>query len=160
LIGTLCECGLGYLAYSIYAFGISLAFGCNKAKAMSVGERMKKVREIKGLNQKEVAARMKVAPPTYAIMEEDPNPKYSTLKKFCEAAEINISFLVAEDLPLTDDNAQFFDSMKDRSFLLTYEQLRQRVDVYGEILNLSEEDFSDQILKNSRNQPRHSDPTA
>jgi transcriptional regulator with XRE-family HTH domain len=104
---------------------------------MSIGERMKKIREIKGLKQKQIAARMKISAPRYASMEEDTNPKYDTLQKFCEATCINLSFLLAEDLPVTEENAAFFDATKNRSFLLSYEELRQRVDVYAGILNLN-----------------------
>jgi transcriptional regulator with XRE-family HTH domain len=98
---------------------------------------MKKIREIRGLNQKEIAARMKITPPTYSTIEDEGNPKYATMKRFCEATEVSLSFLVAEDMPVTEEAMDFFDRMKPKSFLLTYEQLRQRVDVYGEVLRLN-----------------------
>jgi transcriptional regulator with XRE-family HTH domain len=104
---------------------------------MVLGERMKRIREIRGLNLKEMAVKMKITAPTYANLEEEVNPKYTTVKKFCDAVEVNISVLMAEDMPITEDVVLFFDSMKPKSFLLIYEQLRQRVDVYGEVLRLN-----------------------
>ncbi|MES2621046.1 MAG: helix-turn-helix transcriptional regulator, partial [Bacteroidota bacterium] len=89
-----------------------------------LGERIKRIRELKGLNQKKIAVRMNISSQTYAVLEEAKNLKYSTVKKFCEAIEIDPSFLLAEDVPISEETIQFFDGMRGKPFLLCHEQLR------------------------------------
>jgi transcriptional regulator with XRE-family HTH domain len=107
---------------------------------MTIGERVKLIREIRGISSKEAARKMKVRESAYISLETGLNPRYETIKKFCDALCISPSFLLAEDAPATDDNVLFFDKIKEKSFYLVYEQLRQRVDVYGELLKIKTDD--------------------
>lgn len=109
---------------------------------MLIGERIKKVREIRGLSGRAMAAKMKISAQTYSTVEEGVNLKYSMVKKFCLAAEVDPSFLLGVDVPVTEDTVAFFDDMKSKSFLLSFEQLRQKVEVYGDLLNLNTENRS------------------
>ena len=107
---------------------------------MTLGGRIKRIREIRGINQKEMATKMKVTAQTYGNIEEGINPRYSTLKKFCDTVGIDVAFLLSEEVAITDDNIQFFDNIKEKCFLLTHEQMRQKVEVYTDLLQLNEYD--------------------
>src|SRR5258708_9276750 len=99
---------------------------------MNLGPRIKKIREIRRMNHKVIAAKMHITPQTYSTIELGENLKYISVKKFCDATNVDPSFLLAEDVPITEENLRFFDNMKGKSFLLCYEQLRQKTEVYGE----------------------------
>ncbi len=118
---------------------------------MTLGERIKRVREIRGINQKKMATKMKVTAQTYGNFEDGVNLKYSNLKKFCDIAHIDMPFLLSEDVPVTENNIEFFDRIKDKCFLLTHEQMRQKVEVYTDLLQLSEEDPSRENLSRENN---------
>lgn len=103
----------------------------------TIGARIKRIREIRGLNHKKIAAKMNISPQTYSTIEEGVNLKYSTVKKFCEAVEIDPSFMLAEDVPISSETIEFFDRMRGKAFLLCHEQLRQKVEVYSEVLKFN-----------------------
>jgi len=99
-----------------------------KAKLCRLREN-EKIRRLKGSIKADCCQDEDCAP-RYASIEEDTNPKYDILRKFCEATGINLSFLLAEDLPVTEENAASLMRQKINHFS-SYEQLRQRVDVYA-----------------------------
>lgn len=70
-----------------------------------LAERMRKIREIKGWKQSAVAKFMNITQQAYSILEQGRcNSKISTLERFCDAMEIKLSFLLAYDTPVTDEN--------------------------------------------------------
>lgn len=72
---------------------------------MEIGERIKKVREAKGLSQKEVASMIKMDQSQYSKLEKDKtDPSVSTLVKVAKALGAQLSELFADDL-LRDVNS-------------------------------------------------------
>jgi transcriptional regulator with XRE-family HTH domain len=70
-----------------------------KALSMEIGERIKKVREARGLSQKEVASMIKMDQSQYSKLEKDrTDPSVSTLAKVAKALGTQLSDLFADDL--------------------------------------------------------------
>lgn len=66
---------------------------------MEIGERIKKLREARGLSQKEVAALIKMDQSQYSKLEKDKtDPSVSTLAKVAKALGTQLSELFADDL--------------------------------------------------------------
>ena len=76
-----------------------------KALQMEIGERIKKIREARGLSQKEVANKIKMDQSQYSKLEKDKtDPSVSTLTKVAKALGVQLSELFASDL-LKDVNS-------------------------------------------------------
>jgi transcriptional regulator with XRE-family HTH domain len=76
-----------------------------KALNMEIGERIKKIREARGLSQKEVATIIKMDQSQYSKLEKDKtDPSVSTLVKVAKALGAQLSELFADDL-LRDVNS-------------------------------------------------------
>jgi transcriptional regulator with XRE-family HTH domain len=76
-----------------------------KAFNMEIGERIKKIREARGLSQKEIANMIKMDQSQYSKLEKDKtDPSVSTLAKVAKALGIQLSELFANDL-LKDVNS-------------------------------------------------------
>lgn len=72
---------------------------------MDIGERIKKIREARGLSQKEVASIIKMDQSQYSKLEKDKtDPSVSTLTKVAKALGVQLSELFADDL-LKDVNS-------------------------------------------------------
>jgi transcriptional regulator with XRE-family HTH domain len=70
-----------------------------KAFNMEIGERIKKIREARGLSQKEIAAIIKMDQSQYSKLEKDKtDPSVSTLAKVANALGAQLSELFADDL--------------------------------------------------------------
>lgn len=76
-----------------------------KALNMEIGERIKKIREARGLSQKEIASIIKMDQSQYSKLEKDKtDPSVSTLAKVAKALGAQLSELFADDL-LRDVNS-------------------------------------------------------
>jgi transcriptional regulator with XRE-family HTH domain len=70
-----------------------------KAFNMEIGERIRKIREARGLSQKEIAAMIKMDQSQYSKLEKDKtDPSVSTLAKVAKALGSQLSDLFSNDL--------------------------------------------------------------
>jgi transcriptional regulator with XRE-family HTH domain len=70
-----------------------------KAFNMEIGERIRKIREARGLSQKEIAAIIKMDQSQYSKLEKDKtDPSVSTLAKVAKALGSQLSDLFSDDL--------------------------------------------------------------
>jgi transcriptional regulator with XRE-family HTH domain len=77
-----------------------------KALNMEIGERIKKIREARGLSQKEVAGIIKMDQSQYSKIEKDKtDPALSTMLKVAKALGIQLSELFAQDDAFRDVNS-------------------------------------------------------
>lgn len=84
---------------------------------MDIGERIKKIREARGLSQKEVATMIKMDQSQYSKLEKDKtDPSVSTLNKVAKALGIQLSELFADDL-LRDVNSYDKSAMEKISLI-------------------------------------------
>ena len=71
--------------------------------------RMKKVREVRGWKQSAVAQCMNVTQQAYSFLEQGHgSPRIDTLTRYCEVMKIDINFLLAFDLPVSEENIEKF----------------------------------------------------
>jgi transcriptional regulator with XRE-family HTH domain len=97
-----------------------------KALNMEIGERIKKLREARGLSQKEVASMIKMDQSQYSKLEKDKtDPSVSTLAKVAKALGTQLSELFADDL-LRDVNSYDKSVMEKISLIDSLDEDEQK----------------------------------
>jgi transcriptional regulator with XRE-family HTH domain len=97
-----------------------------KALYMEIGERIKKLREARGLSQKEVASMIKMDQSQYSKLEKDKtDPSVSTLAKVAKALGTQLSELFADDL-LRDVNSYDKSVMEKISLIDSLDEDEQK----------------------------------
>ena len=97
-----------------------------KALYMEIGERIKKLREARGLSQKEVASMIKMDQSQYSKLEKDKtDPSVSTLAKVAKALGAQLSELFAYDL-LRDVNSYDKSVMEKISLIDSLDEDEQK----------------------------------
>jgi transcriptional regulator with XRE-family HTH domain len=102
---------------------------------MSIATRMRKVREVRGWKQSAVADSMKITQQAYSFMEQgNGSPRVDTLLRFCDVMKVELSFLLAHDVPVTDESVEKY-GMKTFGFLIAeHEKLEQKVEFFNYIM--------------------------
>jgi len=73
---------------------------------MNIGEKIKKVRESKGLSQKEVAIALSMNPSQYSKIENGKvDPQFSSIERVATALGVDIAGIVSSDKMITDVNS-------------------------------------------------------
>jgi transcriptional regulator with XRE-family HTH domain len=102
---------------------------------MLLHERIKKIREYRGLKQLNVAAEMNITQQAYSWLEtKSGNIKLDTLHRFCEVMKVDLPFLMAIEIPITPENMETFASMSYSSVFQDYKRLKNRLQSYEEIV--------------------------
>src|SRR5580698_4908937 len=101
---------------------------------MSLSERIRKIREYRGLKQVAVASEMNITQQAYSWLEtKSGNIKVETLKRFCEVMKVDLPFLMATDIPINPENMETFARMSYSSVFEDYKRLKNRMRGYEEI---------------------------
>lgn len=88
-----------------------MAMGLNEY--IQVGNRIKEIRKSKGLSQREVAKKLKMAFSTYSNYENNNRePNFETLKKIANVLDVSIAQLV-NDEAIADEEISLFQKMKN-----------------------------------------------
>jgi len=102
---------------------------------MTISERIRKIREYRGLKQATVANDMHITQQAYSWLErKSGNIKVETLKKFCLAMQVDLPFLVATEIPVTDENMRMFDKLQYAVVFEDYKKISNKMQVYEDIL--------------------------
>ena len=102
---------------------------------MIIATRMRKVREIKGWKQASVAASMSITQQAFSFLEQGyGSPRVDTLKRFCEVMKIELYFLLAYDVPVTEETLDRFGSKGFFELITNYKQMEQKLEVYSQLL--------------------------
>ncbi|HLP49885.1 MAG TPA: helix-turn-helix transcriptional regulator [Chitinophagales bacterium] len=97
--------------------------------------RIRKIREISGLKQAAVAANLQITQQAYFGLEKSAdNAKLTTLRRFCNVMNIELSFLIADDIPVTAENIEKYGRRRYFDIVSDYEQLEQRKAVFNDIV--------------------------
>lgn len=105
---------------------------------MTLGERMRRVREYRRLKQIAVASQMNITQQAYSELESrGENVKLETLRRFCAVVNIDLAFLLSYEIQVTEENIMFFDRNKLVDVVKDYARLRNKLDVYEEIMSRS-----------------------
>lgn len=99
---------------------------------MSLGDRIREIRNDQGLNQSELAERVGTSQSTISQLEKGSrNPSYKTLRQVAEALGVSVSYLVEEEdvAELTDEEEAFFREYRGLS-----EEARDQLREYSAFL--------------------------
>src|SRR3984957_11947455 len=101
---------------------------------MLLHERIRKIREYRGLKQLSVAHEMNITQQAYSWLEtKSGNIKLETLERFCNVMKIDLTFLMAEDIPVTPENMEIFQQLNYSVIFEDYKRLRTRLQKYEEV---------------------------
>jgi len=102
---------------------------------MSMAARIKKVRELSGRRQAEVAALLNITQQAYCGLEQSAdNAKLETLRRFCRVMEIDIAYLVSDTLPVSEETLKNY-ARKDYSEIVSgCEEVRKQLEVFRGML--------------------------
>jgi transcriptional regulator with XRE-family HTH domain len=102
---------------------------------MTISERIREIREFRGLKQISVASQMNVSQQAYSVLEQkSANYRIDTLRKFCSAVNIDLPFLLSLELPISDENMKLFDLHNTSQVVDEYKKLKAKTAFYEEIL--------------------------
>lgn len=106
----------------------------NSTSTSTLSERFRKIREYRGLKQAAVAQEMNITQQAYSSLEtKSGNLKIETLQRFCNVMKVDMPFLLALDIPVTDENLRMFDNNHLSNVVDEYKKLQNRLAVYEEL---------------------------
>jgi transcriptional regulator with XRE-family HTH domain len=101
---------------------------------MHLHERIRKIREYRGLKQLSVAHEMNITQQAYSWLEtRSSNIKLETLERFCGVMKIQLTFLMAEDIPVNAENMEIFQELNYSVIFEDYKRLRNRLQKYEDV---------------------------
>ena len=102
---------------------------------MLLHERIRKIREYRGLKQISVAHEMNITQQAYSWLEtKSGNIKLETLQRFCDVMKVDLPFLMATDIPINAENMETFAQMSYSSVFEDYKRMKNRMRNYEEIV--------------------------
>jgi transcriptional regulator with XRE-family HTH domain len=102
---------------------------------MTLQERLRKIREYRGYKQAAAAQEMHITQQAYSCLEtKGGNLKMETMLRFCEVMKVEMSFLLAFDVNVNDENMKMFDELNLSGVVSEYRKLTNRIAVYEELL--------------------------
>ena len=115
----------------------------NQTIMTTIESRIRKVREIRGWKQAAVASSMNITQQAYSCLEQGAsNARLETLKRFCDVMEIELPFLVATDVPVTDESIARFGTKSFNEFLANFDKMEKKLEIYEELLSSHESLFA------------------
>jgi transcriptional regulator with XRE-family HTH domain len=101
---------------------------------MTIATRIRKIREIRGWKQTAVALSMNISQQAYSCLEQNAsNARLETLKRFCGVVGVELSYLVALDVPITEETLQRFGNARFSEFLSEYKKLEQKLEIFDDL---------------------------
>jgi|UPI0006458CC2 transcriptional regulator with XRE-family HTH domain len=105
---------------------------------MSIGTKVKRFREAKGLSQDDLALRLDVAQSTISSIESDKNiPNSLLLSKIAKELAVDINELLNEGIQVNISNNQFSDLSSAGT-----------INQYNPVFNMQSPEIAESILKN------------
>ncbi|REC72900.1 XRE family transcriptional regulator [Chryseobacterium elymi] len=105
---------------------------------MSIGAKVKRFRETRGLSQDELALRLDVAQSTISSIESDKNiPNSLLLNKIARELEVDINELLNEGIQVNISNNKFSDLSSAGT-----------INQYNPVFNMQSPEIAESILKN------------
>jgi len=97
--------------------------------------RMKKIREVRGWKQSAVAQCMKVTQQAYSFLEQGHgSPRIDTLTRYCEVMKIEIGFLLAFDLPVTEETMEKYGTIGFSELINEHKRLDQKLEFFNYLI--------------------------
>ncbi len=106
---------------------------------MTIASRIRKIREVRGWKQTAIASSMNITQQAYSCLEQGAsNARLETLKRFCDVMKVELPFLIAVDVPITEETIERYGSKSYFEFISTYRKLEQKVEIFEELLTGTE----------------------
>lgn len=105
---------------------------------MSLGDRIREIREDQGLKQSDLAGRVGTSQSTISQLEKGKqNPSYRTLQKIADALDVSVGYLLGEEEleELSEEEETFFREYRGLS-----EEARRQLREYSAFLQQRSED--------------------
>lgn len=113
---------------------------------MTIASRIRKIREVRGWKQTAIASSMNITQQAYSCLEQGANnARLETLKRFCDVMKIELPFLIAVDVPITEETIERYGNKSYYEFISTYRRLEQKVEIFEELLTNSESKMNKQM---------------
>jgi len=81
---------------------------------------------------------MNISQQAYSCLEKNAShARLDTLKRFCNAVGIELSYLVALDVPVTEETLQRFGNVQFSEFLSSYKKLEQKLEIFDDLLRIN-----------------------
>ena len=102
---------------------------------MTIASRIRKIREIRGWKQAAIASSMEITQQAYSCLEQGANnARLETLKRFCDVMNVELPFLIAVDVPITEETLARFGERNFNEFITSYRKLEQKIEIFDELL--------------------------
>ena len=106
---------------------------------MTIASRIRKIREVRGWKQTAIASSLNITQQAYSCLEQGAsNALLETLKRFCDVMKIELPFLIAVDVPITEETIERYGNKSYFEFISTYRKLEQKVEIFEELLTGNE----------------------
>jgi len=116
---------------------------------MTIASRIRKIREVRGWKQTAIASSMNITQQAYSCLEQGAsNARLETLKRFCDVMKIELPFLIAVDVPITEETIERYGNKSYFEFISTYRKLEQKVEIFEELLTGNENKMNKQVSNN------------
>jgi transcriptional regulator with XRE-family HTH domain len=103
---------------------------------MNIAIRMRKVREVKGWKQSAVASSMHITQQAFSFLEQGSgSPRIDTLSRFCEVMDVQLHFLLAEDVPVTEETVVKYGTKSFSEFITDHMKLESGVDMFSQFMS-------------------------
>ena len=115
---------------------------------MNIAIRMKKVREVKGWKQSAVATSMHITQQAFSFLEQGSgSPRIDTLSRFCEVMNVQLHFLLAEDVPVTEETVEKYGTKSLSEFITDHSKLEHGVEVFAQFMSNGSDPIISQLNK-------------
>jgi len=99
--------------------------------------RLMEVRQFRKFKQSFIGTQMGITQQAYSILENRRGTiGVSTLLRFCKATNVSLELLMAKDLPITEENVQFFNERNTAWLLEEYKMMQQQLKFYESMLSV------------------------
>ncbi|MBP6730666.1 MAG: helix-turn-helix transcriptional regulator [Chitinophagales bacterium] len=110
---------------------------------MTIASRIRKIREVRGWKQTAIASSMNITQQAYSCLEQGAsNARLETLKRFCDVMKVELPFLIATDVPITEETIERYGNKSYYEFISTYRKLEQKVEIFEELLTGAEKQMN------------------
>jgi transcriptional regulator with XRE-family HTH domain len=109
---------------------------------------MRKVREVKGWKQSAVASSMHITQQAFSFMEQGSgSPRMDTLSRFCEVMDVQLHFLLAEDVPVTEETVIKYGTKSFSEFISDHMRLEHGVEMFSLFMTKDTQPLIAQLTK-------------
>ena len=115
---------------------------------MNIAIRMRKVREVKGWKQSAVASSMHITQQAFSFLEQGSgSPRIDTLSRFCEVMNVQLHFLMAEDVPVNEETVIKYGTKSFSEFITDHTNLEHGVEVFAQFMSNGSDPIIAQLTK-------------